>query len=349
MAFQDLYTSSVPLTAPDTTFKRDPERSIADNILEQGMQQQIYNFLQRNQKIREHADEIEQVVNLLSNDLSKQEYCQEIAFHTLKYFNFDFAYPLSSFDLVKSKMFNNMAAQVFNNPKFPSVSVHPSDQDSIKVMMVDTFVVGQYRYRNLVKVEKGDIFIDAGACYGDSSLWAYQEGAAKVYSFEPGEINKHYLKINLDANHYDSSLIQPYALGEENTKLTFFSGIGIGGASCIAAEKDYAMVEKGLAAGNSAASEYLHEVQCVRLDDWCAEHNVEPTFIKMDIEGAELGALKGAEKTLQRLKPKLAICLYHKTEDMWTIPLYLHSIVPEYKFYCKKNNIIHEFVLYATV
>ena len=56
------------------------------------------------------------------------------------------------------------------------------------------------------------------------------------------------------------------------------------------------------------------------------------TMIKMDVEGAELESLKGARKTIQRDKPKLAICIYHKPEDMTEIPLYIKELVPEYRF-----------------
>ena len=91
--------------------------------------------------------------------------------------------------------------------------------------------------------------------------------------------------------------------------------------------------------------------------DWGASHIVEAetetriltgtiddsidepvTFIKMDIEGAEPKALKGAEKTIKRYKPKLAICVYHDTEDFLSIPEYLHALVPEYKFYLRHHN-----------
>lgn len=54
--------------------------------------------------------------------------------------------------------------------------------------------------------------------------------------------------------------------------------------------------------------------------------------IKLDIEGAELSALKGAENTIRRFKPRLIVCLYHKPADLYEIPLYLKKIAPEYEF-----------------
>ena len=57
------------------------------------------------------------------------------------------------------------------------------------------------------------------------------------------------------------------------------------------------------------------------------------TYIKMDVEGAELEALRGAENTIREHKPILGISIYHKERDLIDIPLYISSIVPEYKFY----------------
>jgi hypothetical protein len=76
------------------------------------------------------------------------------------------------------------------------------------------------------------------------------------------------------------------------------------------------------------------------------------TFIKMDIEGAEIDALIGAKETILRWKPKLAISIYHSNEDMVRIAEYIHEIMPEYKLYvrhCNKYPFAHETVLYATV
>lgn len=72
------------------------------------------------------------------------------------------------------------------------------------------------------------------------------------------------------------------------------------------------------------------------------------TFIKMDIEGAELDALKGAIHTLQTYKPRLAISLYHNNKDIIDIPLWLKEAVPEYSFYLRHySNKRWDLVLYC--
>ena len=72
------------------------------------------------------------------------------------------------------------------------------------------------------------------------------------------------------------------------------------------------------------------------------------TYIKMDVEGSELESLKGAKRTILKDRPKLAICIYHKPEDMLTLPLYIKSLVPEYKLYLRHHSGTEsETVLYA--
>ena len=89
------------------------------------------------------------------------------------------------------------------------------------------------------------------------------------------------------------------------------------------------------------------QIQTVSIDHVLPGFN--PTFINMDIEGAELEALKGAEKTIQANRPDLAICVYHAPHHLWEIPLYLHSLGLGYRFYLRNyTNFTSETVLYAT-
>lgn len=89
----------------------------------------------------------------------------------------------------------------------------------------------------------------------------------------------------------------------------------------------------------------VEQVRAVSLDSYIEE---AVSFIKLDVEGAELETLKGAKNILLRNKPKLAICIYHKKEDLYEIPYYLKRLVPEYKLYIRHySNFAHETVLYA--
>lgn len=72
------------------------------------------------------------------------------------------------------------------------------------------------------------------------------------------------------------------------------------------------------------------------------------SFLKMDIEGSELPALHGAKNLIKKNRPKLAICVYHKPEDLITIPQYLKELVPEYRLFLRHHQCISwETVLYA--
>lgn len=87
-------------------------------------------------------------------------------------------------------------------------------------------------------------------------------------------------------------------------------------------------------------------IQCVSIDELIK--GIKPTFIKMDIEGSEVSALKGAKETIKKYRPQLAICVYHSLSDIWEIPLLIHSIDPSYKFYLRNYNYMGlETVLYA--
>lgn len=61
----------------------------------------------------------------------------------------------------------------------------------------------------------------------------------------------------------------------------------------------------------------------------------EPTFIKLDIEGAEEEALNGAKNVITQLKPKLAIAAYHKGADLWSLPEQILKMRPDYKIYLR--------------
>ena len=76
-------------------------------------------------------------------------------------------------------------------------------------------------------------------------------------------------------------------------------------------------------------------VSAIAIDDVLP--NVGVTDLKMDIEGAELEALRGAERLIRRCRPRLAICVYHQPQDLWEIPLYVRSLGLPLDFYLRSH------------
>ena len=125
---------------------------------------------------------------------------------------------------------------------------------------------------------------------------------------------------------------------------------------------DYTLIEKGGWSRDTVIYGYMHEsgnlvltetkqdkgfmTNVVALDNVLEGKQV--TFIKMDIEGAELEALKGSVKTIKKYAPKLAICVYHKEEDIHDIPAFILECNPEYKLFLRHyGHNGSETVLYA--
>ena len=88
-------------------------------------------------------------------------------------------------------------------------------------------------------------------------------------------------------------------------------------------------------------------VQTVSLDQTVPDFH--PTYIKMDIEGAEPAALYGAKQIIAQDRPDLAVCVYHAVNHIWDIPLLLNSWNLDYRFFLRSYNAYTmETVLYAT-
>jgi len=86
--------------------------------------------------------------------------------------------------------------------------------------------------------------------------------------------------------------------------------------------------------------------KCITMDEVLKDKYV--SHIKMDIEGAEYNALLGAKNIIKICKPNLAICIYHKPEDIYIITKLLKQWLPEHKFYIRHHgNMFYETVLYV--
>ena len=146
----------------------------------------------------------------------------------------------------------------------------------------------------------------------------------KIYAFEPDqESYERCMKRKKQHPEIKIELLE-YGLWSSNTVIGF----------------------EQLGQGNSKINDQSCDaIKCVTLDS-CVKEKV--TFIKMDIEGAELEALRGCQNIIRQHKPKLAVSVYHKPEDIIEIPQYIKQLVPEYRLYIRHySNADSETVLYA--
>jgi FkbM family methyltransferase len=201
------------------------------------------------------------------------------------------------------------------------------------------FHVEQYRCatsERTIEAEEGDVVLDCGACYGDTALYfAHKAGPeGKVYSFEFLPENLERFRLNLSLNPTLSKRVEivEYPLWSASGEQLFIEGRG-----------------SGTRVGPHSSDPGALRVSTIAIDDLVRNRQLSRVdMIKMDIEGAELEALKGAEITLKRFRPKLAIAVYHRTEDFWEIPKYLDGLELGYEFYLRHFTIhAEETILFA--
>lgn len=206
-------------------------------------------------------------------------------------------------------------------------------------MIVEYQFLGHYSYNSVKKiaVEKDDIVLDCGGCYGDTAILFgnYAGNKGKVYSFEfiPSNIDIFNKNLDLNSNVSNVEIVRNPLWNQSDLKL-FYSDNGPGSK----------VLPEAFEGMNG-------EVSTISIDDFVARNSIkEVNYIKMDIEGAELPALNGAISTLKTFRPKLAISIYHSMEDFVEIPAFLNSLGIGYKFYLGHYTIhAEETVLYAIV
>ena len=163
-----------------------------------------------------------------------------------------------------------------------------------------------------------EVFIDGGSYdfYDSKRFIQHCESVGaipkKIFAFEPDP--KNFAKVKENAKQFGDTVV------------AYNAGLW---------SSDISLHFKSERIGTSSAIDENGETEIIGIsfDNLAVQDKV--SFVKMDIEGAEIEALKGMEGTLKRNRPKLAISIYHKSEDYLDIPEYLHSIIPDYKFYIR--------------
>ena len=171
-------------------------------------------------------------------------------------------------------------------------------------------------------------FVDCGAYIGDTlQVLCRRQDVEVVAAFEPDAGNFARMSQVFDEelrDHIGTAVLFPCGVAERAAVQSFAPAGGSGTLT-------------------SAGS--VH-VQTVALDQ--ALKGFAPTYIKMDIEGAEFDALHGARHTIETYAPDLAVCVYHIIDDFYRILLLLHRWNPRYRFYLRAHSsCCMETVLYA--
>ena len=193
----------------------------------------------------------------------------------------------------------------------------------------DCMVSDQYYPTDVISLKDEEVLVECGANDG-RTLCEFIEKVNNrykhIYLFEPDKsCIKQIRNVISDKSVENIDLIEK-AVWESRTKLKFIE------------DEKY-----GFGRITNLGADYYVETETI--DNIVL---IPPTFIKMDIEGAELNALKGGAESIKKYTPKLAVCVYHRVGDFLDIPEYISHVNGNYKLYLRHHNwAATETVLYA--
>ncbi len=168
-------------------------------------------------------------------------------------------------------------------------------------------------YREILTFNKEETFVDIGAYRGDT---------VEKFSKLTNGIYEKILAAEPDYKTYQKLLKSCENLHDFtgfNAAITDFDG-EIGFCSL---------------AGRQSSVGGENMIKSLSLPTLCK--GCKPTFIKIDSEGCEFIILNGGEEILKEIKPKLNVAAYHKSEDIFKLPILINSINPEYKIHLRHH------------
>ncbi len=166
-----------------------------------------------------------------------------------------------------------------------------------------------------VRINPGDIVMDAGSWIGEFAAYASAKGAT-CYAFEPFEKNYDVLARTAALN--PGIVPVKKAVGRSSG---FVSMSGEAGTAAVSENKDGGIIQ-------TSVDDFVRENNLPRVD-----------FIKSDIEGFERNLIEGARETLAKFAPKLAICTYHLPDDPEVLPALIKEANPEYNIVQKHKKL----------
>lgn len=168
-------------------------------------------------------------------------------------------------------------------------------------------------FENILKFSTDEIYLDLGAYRGDTvdEFLTYSPEYKEIIAVEPDR--RTFKKLTVYLEDVPDSTAHQKAVYNEKKTLVFSSKAG----------------------RQSTISDKGEEIETLTVDELSADRVI--TYIKMDVEGAEKEAIEGAVNTLKNQKPKLNIALYHRSADIFELPLQIAKINPDYKFRLRRH------------
>lgn len=188
----------------------------------------------------------------------------------------------------------------------------------------------QYLPKDLFRLKDGEVVADCGAFNGDTVqlFLNHMPTLKKIFAMEPDPKNAVKLRKTLDTltpAQRERVVVCHQAVGDTNATIQFAAN---GMESSGAIDLNVPTVS----------------VRSVTLDSFLPAFD-KVTFVKMDIEGHEAEALRGAKRLLATSQAVWAICAYHHYDDLWQLPALINKYAPEHKLYLRKY--AGDYVLYA--
>ena len=186
-------------------------------------------------------------------------------------------------------------------------------------------------FDNILKLTANESYLDAGA-YDADTIFEFLRQTGNNYreiiALEPDI--KNYQKLCNNIGELVAQDINLLNIGVYNKQCEISFCSAAGRNSCINQN------------GNV-------EIQVNTIDNIIGEDQV--TLVKLDVEGVEKKALEGTKHTLVNCRPKLIVSAYHRSRDLYELPIYIKSICPQYKIYMRKHPSLPawDINLYATI
>jgi FkbM family methyltransferase len=278
--------------------------------------------------------------SLLANDASRRLYLHLIAFRLAGHFSVrlpvsfaDKGPEIEAYRLLEKSTPSQLASSgMFGKLKHLDFE-YKGHRYVVDCLGLEHYLIrGQYFYRKdevSILPATDDTVIDGGACTGDTAaVFSNAVGpGGQVFCFDPVADHLAILEHNVKQFPHRNVTVMPYGLSDKNVlaepiKLDYYA--------------------PGFSAGSAI-------VPLRSLDQLFRTGDIAKIdFVKLDVEGAELATIRGARESIQRFKPKLAISLYHKPDDIFDIVLYIKEKFPFYSCYVDHYTIHgEETVLYC--